>query len=61
MNPRAEIGFLVGYLGSNIWKIWFPYSGKVKPIRDAVIDETRKYTPEYDQYQPILLPIVRDP
>ena len=61
MHPRAEIGFLVGYRASNIWKIWFPHSGKVKHIRDAVIDETRKYTPEYDQYKPIPLPLVRQP
>jgi hypothetical protein len=61
MHPRAEIGFLVGYRASNIWKIWFPHSGKVKHIRDAIIDETRKYTPEYDQYKPIPLPLVREP
>ncbi|KAJ5504596.1 hypothetical protein N7463_007470 [Penicillium fimorum] len=61
MSPRAEIGFLVGYLSSNIWKVWFPHSGKVKHIRDAVIDETRKYTPDYERYQPIPLPIVREP
>ncbi|KAJ6018868.1 hypothetical protein N7522_000935 [Penicillium canescens] len=24
MNPRAEVGFLVGYLVANVWKIWFP-------------------------------------
>ncbi|OQE16575.1 hypothetical protein PENFLA_c027G07606 [Penicillium flavigenum] len=61
MHPRAEIGFLVGYRASNIWKIWFPHSGKVKHIRDAVINKTRKYAPKYDQYKPIPLPLVRQP
>ncbi|KAJ6187228.1 hypothetical protein N7519_002136 [Penicillium mononematosum] len=40
MSPRAEIGFLVG--------IWFPYKGgqygRVDVVRDAVFDETRRYT-----------------
>ena len=61
MNPRAEVGFLVGYLASNIYKIWFPHSGKVRYIRDAVIDEARKYSPDYEKSQPIPLPLVREP
>ena len=61
MNPRAEIGFLVGYLASNIYKIWFPHSGKVRHIRDAVIDEAHKYSPDYEKSRPIPLPLVREP
>ena len=61
MNPRAEVGFLVGYLASNIYKIWFLHSGKVRYIRDTVIDEARKYSPDYEKSQPIPLPLVREP
>ena len=61
INPRAEISFLVGYLASNIYKIWFPHTGKVRHIRDAVVNKTRKYTPTYEKYQPIPLPIVEEP
>ena len=61
MNPRAEIGFLVGYIASNIYKIWFPHKGKVRHIRDAVIDETRKYSPDYEKLQPIPMPLVKEP
>jgi hypothetical protein len=61
MAPRAEIGFLVGYVASNVWRIWFPQSGKVKVIRDAVFDESRRYTPDFQQYQPIPLLIVNKP
>lgn len=61
MNPRAEIGFLVGYMASNIYKIWFPHKGKVRHIRDAVIDETRKYSPDYEKLQPIPMPLVKEP
>ena len=49
MNPRAEIGFLIGYVVSNIYKIWFPHKGKVRYIRDAVIDEIRKYSLDYEK------------
>ena len=31
-HPRAEIGFLVGYIASNVWKIWFPARGKVEAV-----------------------------
>jgi hypothetical protein len=61
MHPRAEVGFLVGYMASNVWKIWFPQTGKVRFIRDAVFDESRKYTPGFQQYQPIPLPLVKEP
>ena len=60
MNLRVEVGFLVGYLVSNIYKIWFLYSGKVRYIRDVVIDEARKYSPDYEKSQPILLLLVRE-
>lgn len=45
-SPRAEIGFLVGYVASNVWKIWFPSRGKVEVVRDARFDESRKWMPD---------------
>ncbi|KAJ6083507.1 hypothetical protein N7467_007642 [Penicillium canescens] len=32
INPRAEVGFLVGYLAANVWKIWFPQHRKAIPM-----------------------------
>lgn len=46
MLPRAEIGYLVGYVASNIWRIWFPQRNKVEVVRDAKFDETRRYMPD---------------
>jgi hypothetical protein len=43
-GPRAEIGFLVGYVASKVWKIWFPASGKIEVVRDAYFDESRNAT-----------------
>jgi hypothetical protein len=39
MAPRATLGYLVGYVASNIWRIWFPAAGTVKECRDVVFDE----------------------
>lgn len=49
MAPRVEIGYLVGYVSKNLYKIWFPYKGKtgvgkVEIVRDTVFDETRRYS-----------------
>jgi hypothetical protein len=45
MEPRAEIGYLVGYKASNIWRVWFPRRGAVRLVRDVVFDETVFFNP----------------
>lgn len=45
MEPRAEIGYLVGYVASNIWKIWLPHLNQVREFRDVVFDENIRYVP----------------
>lgn len=32
MSPRAEIGFLVGYVSKNLYRIWFPHKGGHLPF-----------------------------
>jgi hypothetical protein len=39
LNPKAWIGYLVGYCLSNIYRIWIPSLGKVISTRDVVFDE----------------------
>jgi hypothetical protein len=46
MAPRAEIGYLVGYVASNIWRIWFPHLDTVREVRDVVFDENVQYHPD---------------
>ena len=44
---RAEIDFLVGFVASNIWRIWFlwPSEGqRARFVRDVVFDEFRRYS-----------------
>jgi len=39
LDPRAHIGYLVGYNSSNIFRIWIPHKGKVISTRDVIFDE----------------------
>jgi hypothetical protein len=39
LNPRAHIGYLVGYNSTNIFRIWIPYRGEVISSRDVIFDE----------------------
>ena len=45
MQPRAFIGYLVGYDSTNIFRIWVPHRGKVVRVRDVHFDETKRYEP----------------
>ena len=39
LNPRANIGYLVGYDSTNIFRIWIPHRGEVISSRDVIFDE----------------------
>ena len=39
LNPRAHIGYLVGYDSTNIYRIWIPHKGIVISTRDVIFDE----------------------
>jgi hypothetical protein len=53
MAPRAEVGYLVGFVASNIWRIWFPHRNKVESVRDAIFDETKGYDGRPQQIEAI--------
>jgi hypothetical protein len=40
LDPRAHIGYLVGYDSTNIYRIWIPEKGTVISTRDVIFDET---------------------
>ena len=48
LDPRAHIGYLVGYHASNIWKIWIPSLDKIILSRDVEFDETKHYSESYE-------------
>jgi hypothetical protein len=39
LNPKAWIGFLIGYSSSNIYRIWVPAQNKVISTRDVIFNE----------------------
>ena len=39
LDPRAHIGYLVGYDSTNIYRIWIPHQGKVISTRDVIFDK----------------------
>jgi transposase InsO family protein len=39
LDPRAYIGYLVGYGSTNIYRVWIPHRGKVISTRDVIFDE----------------------
>jgi hypothetical protein len=39
LDPRAHIGYLVGYNSTNIYRIWIPHKGIVISTRDVIFDE----------------------
>ena len=39
LDPKAWVGYLVGYSSTNIYRIWIPPLGKVISSRDVVFDE----------------------
>jgi hypothetical protein len=46
LEPRAHIGYLVGYQSSNIYKIWVPHKNKVILTRDVVFNESAVFEDE---------------
>ncbi|KAJ5124630.1 uncharacterized protein N7515_008455 [Penicillium bovifimosum] len=54
LAPRAEIGYLVGYEASNIWRIWIPAKNRIIRARDVEFDETKFYKGE-EEHSPIKL------
>ena len=39
LDPRAHIGYLVGYDSTNIYRIWIPHKGVVISTQDVIFDE----------------------
>jgi hypothetical protein len=41
LDPRADVGYLVGYDSTNIYRIWIPHQGRVISTRDVIFDESK--------------------
>ena len=57
MAPRAQIGYLVGYVASNVFKIWVPEDRSVIHARDVEFDENAFFNP----LEPVRIVRFREP
>lgn len=46
LDPRAHIGYLVGYESTNVYRIWVPSKDKVIRTRDVKFDDNSLYRPD---------------
>jgi hypothetical protein len=61
MRARAQIGYLVGYDSSNIFRIWNPRKNTVSSTRDVKFDEARKFDPKSPYAEDELLEAIHEP
>lgn len=60
LNPRAWIGFLIGYQSTNIYRIWNPQTGRVVLTRDVLFNENERFSGDINQLKDDLLHIGRE-
>ncbi|KHO10663.1 hypothetical protein MAA_11714 [Metarhizium robertsii ARSEF 23] len=60
LNPRAWIGYLVGYQSTNIYRVWNPKTGRVISTRDVIFNEDETFSGSLEQLKDDLLHISRN-
>ena len=50
LDPKAHIGFLVGYESTNIYRVWVPHKKKVVSVRNVIFNEDEIWNGESIQY-----------
>jgi len=54
LDPRAQIGYLIGYQSTNLWRIWDPRTESIKVMRDVTFNESSLYEPDQPPRQALL-------
>ncbi|RYP32481.1 hypothetical protein DL768_011137 [Monosporascus sp. mg162] len=60
LNPKAWIGFLVGYRSTNIYEIWNPLINKVIAIRDVLFNEKATFSGDIRDLRDDLLHVTEE-
>ena len=55
LDPRAHIGYLVGYDSTNIYRVWVPHQGKVISTRDVIFDEKTCFNGKKESLSEVLI------
>lgn len=50
LEPRVNIGWLVGYTSTNVYRIWIPKLKRVAEMRDVLFDEDQVYNDSFDPF-----------
>jgi hypothetical protein len=48
LDPRAHIGYLVGYNSTNIYRIWVSHQGKIISTRNVIFDKNSHFDDKRD-------------
>lgn len=59
-NPKAWIGYLVGYASSNTYRIWNPVTNQVIHTRDVIFDEQETFSGALEELRDDIREIDRD-
>ncbi|KAE8548973.1 hypothetical protein EYB25_009356 [Talaromyces marneffei] len=54
-NPRAWIGYLVGYNSTNVYRIWNPTTGRIIRTRDVIFNEDEVFSGNIEHLKDDLL------
>jgi hypothetical protein len=49
LDPRADMGYLMGYNFTNIYRIWIPHQGRVISTRNVIFDESKFFNGRKEQ------------
>ncbi|KAJ8129613.1 hypothetical protein O1611_g4017 [Lasiodiplodia mahajangana] len=60
LNPKAWIGYLVGYNSTNIYRIWNPMTNEVMAVRDVAFNETEFFTGDIKDLKDDLLRVTEE-
>ncbi|QGA14715.1 hypothetical protein EYB26_002371 [Talaromyces marneffei] len=59
-NPKAWIGYLVGYDSTNVYRIWNPSTGNIIRARDVIFNEDEGFTGDIQQIKDDLLGVTTE-
>jgi hypothetical protein len=55
LEPRAHIGYLVGYDSTNIFRIWIPHQGVIISTRDVIFDKNTRFDGKKENLADVLI------
>ena len=61
MELHALIGYLIGFIISNIWCVWIPEQQQVVSAHDVIFDESKQYNPADPTPREEDIPVVQWP